>query len=225
LKISIIIPALNEQESIVKLLDRIAGYREQGHEIILVDGGSTDNTMRLASNKVDQILVSAPGRAMQMNFGAQRASGEILWFLHADSLPYSGAVEYINQALQRDPRCWGRFDVRLSGRHILFRVIESLMNWRSRYTGIATGDQAMFVQRTVFEQVGGFPQIPLMEDIALSKRLLRLHKPVCLRTRVLTSSRRWHEKGIIATVVLMWCLRLGYFIGISPWRLHQWYYR
>ena len=192
----------------------LQGLRRAGHELILVDGGSDDGTRELARSLVDRLIDSSAGRARQMNAGAQVAHGEILWFLHLDSrLPPGAAQQVIDSA---GGGGWGRFDVRLSGRHILFRLIERLMNLRSCISGIATGDQGIFVHRELFFAPDGFPDIPLMEDIVLSRRLRCRRRPVCLRPPLVTSSRRWERHGILRTVLLMWYLRLAYFLGASP---------
>ena len=213
-RLSIIIPCLNESAIVRKRLVALQGLRLAGHELILVDGGSDDGTRELAGPLVDRLIDSPPGRARQMNGGARAARGEILWFLHLDSrLPPGAAQRVIDSA---GGGGWGRFDVRLSGRHILFRLIERLMNLRSCISGIATGDQGIFVHRELFFALDGFPDIPLMEDIALSRRLKRRQRPVCLRPPLVTSSRRWERHGILRTVLLMWYLRLAYFLGASP---------
>ena len=222
--LSIIIPVLNEAGQTTRLLGALQPLRQKGHELIIVDGGSSDGTPEKAKGLADRVLLSARGRARQMNAGARVARGEILLFLHADSHLPPEADRLIIQAMENDKGCWGRFDVRLTGKHWLFRVIERMMNWRSCITGIATGDQAIFVSRRLFEQLGGFSDIPLMEDIELSRRLKNVSRPHCLHTPLRTSSRRWEEKGIIRTVLLMWSLRLAYFFGISPQRLVAIYY-
>ncbi len=193
--------------------------RGKGHEIILVDGGSTDGTSTLSELLVDHQLGASPGRAHQMNAGARRASGDILLFLHADTLLPSQADEIIIAGLANSHHCWGRFNVRLSGQNHLLRMVEKLMNSRSRLTGIATGDQAIFIRRNTFEALGGFPEIPLMEDIAFSKRLKTVSSPLCLPQQVISSSRRWEQQGIMQTIYLMWYLRLAYFLGADPGRL------
>ena len=220
--ISIIIPTLNESAGIGALLDDLRVARDDGHQIIIADGGSADETLALAAARVDDVVSAPKGRARQLNEGARRARGDILWFLHADSrVPATACAEILRSITTK--RCWGRFNVRLSGSHWLFRLIEHLMNLRSCFTGIATGDQGLFVTRTAFDTVGGVPDIPLMEDIALSKALRRLSRPVCLRTRLTTSSRRWEQKGIIRTILLMWRLRLAYALGADPARLAKAY--
>ena len=216
LRLSIIIPALNEESSIADLLADLAPLRTQGHELILVDGGSVDRTLEIAIAGADRTIQSSPGRALQMNAGAREAVGEILWFLHADTrVPEQAANELIIAC--GNGRLWGRFDVRLSGSHWLLRIIERMMNLRSRITGVASGDQGMFVTREAFRAVSGFPQIPLMEDIALSKVLRRHARPACIRRpRLQTSSRRWEQQGIIKTMALMWHLRLAFACGAEP---------
>ncbi|MEA3644277.1 MAG: TIGR04283 family arsenosugar biosynthesis glycosyltransferase [Lamprobacter sp.] len=222
MRISIIIPTLNEADVIGALLGDLAALRAAGHELILVDGGSRDATRTLAEPLVDRLLAAPRGRAAQMNAGAQAATGELLWFLHADSRVPAATAEALLAAarpVERPVVRWGRCDVRLSGRHPLLRVIERAMNLRSCMSGIATGDQGLFVSRADFTAVGGFPDIPLMEDIALSRRLRRLARPLCLRTALITSSRRWESRGILRTVMLMWRLRLAYVLGADPARL------
>ncbi|WPL19246.1 PGL/p-HBAD biosynthesis glycosyltransferase [Thiorhodovibrio winogradskyi] len=229
-RLSIITPTLNEASAISALLGDLAPLRAAGHELILVDGGSSDATRALAEPLVDRLLDAPRGRAAQMNAGAQVATGELLWFLHADSRVPAAAAEALLAAARAGGRPgmrpvvrWGRFDVRLSGRHPLLRVIERAMNLRSCLSGIATGDQGLFVTRADFTAVGGFPNIPLMEDIALSRRLRRLARPLCLRPALITSSRRWESRGILRTMVLMWRLRLAYALGADPARLARLY--
>jgi len=222
--ISVIVPALDESAHIVALLRDLAPLRSAGHELILVDGGSLDDTMVLAEGRVDRILKAPRGRASQMNAGARAASGAVLWFLHADTRLTSDAPQALLNACQ-EGAIWGHFDVRLSGSTVLLRMVERAMNLRSRMTGIATGDQGIFVTRAAFERVGGYPEIALMEDIALSKALRRLASPVCLRTRLVTSSRRWEEHGVLRTILLMWWLRLSYALGAEPDRLARLYGR
>ena len=215
MRLSIVIPCLDEAAGIVATLEALRPLRERGHEVIVVDAG-TDGTAVLARAHSDQVLRSPRGRGLQMNRGAQAASGDVLLFLHADSLLPPGAEGTIGEALAATGRAWGRFDVRLRGRRPSLRVIETLMNWRSRLTGIATGDQAIFVTRERFGAVGRYREIPLMEDVALSRDLRRLGPPICLRERVVTSSRRWERHGVARTVLLMWWLRLRFFLGADP---------
>lgn len=223
LRISVVIPALNEAGTILDTLQALRPMRRRGHEVIVVDGGSNDATRTLAAPLADKVIGAPRGRARQMNAGAALARGDVLWFLHADSVPVADADESISEALAKSPRHWGRFDVRLSGGHRLLRTVESMMNLRSRLTGIATGDQGIFVRRAVFDAVAGFADIPLMEDVALCRRLRRYSRPICIKKILLTSSRRWEEKGVIKTVITMWWLRLAYFLGADPRRLAAWY--
>jgi rSAM/selenodomain-associated transferase 2 len=220
--LSIIIPTLNEQAIIVESLQILQPLREMGHEVIVVDGSSTDNTRALAAPLVDSILMSKRGRAWQMHLGAKFAHHDILLFLHADTRLPTQANSLIINGLSKK-RQWGRFDVRLSGQTLSFRMVERFINWRSRLTGIATGDQAIFVQRRLYMQVQGFPNIPLMEDVALSRQLKKFSRPLCIRTSVITSSRRWEKQGIVRTILLMWGLRLAYALGVSPHTLKKFY--
>lgn len=222
-RISIIIPVFNEAPLIVQTLSSLQPLRAAGHELILVDGGSNDDTIPLSEPWVDQIIRSSRGRSRQMNAGAKSARNGILLFLHIDTFLPKGADQLIINGMERGRKSWGRFDVCLSRRHPLLRIVEWLMNWRSRITGIATGDQAIFVQKKLFETVGGFPEIDLMEDISLSKFLKRNGAPLCLRQQVITSSRRWEKYGILRTILLMWCLRLAYFLGANPKNLARFY--
>ena len=220
--LSIIVPALNEAGCIRELLRQLQALRAQGHEVIVVDGGSCDATVALAQPLVDQLLPAPAGRALQMNIGAQAARGRVLWFVHADTRVPETAAQVIIETVAHAAG-WGRFDVRLSGDRLLFRLVERMMNWRSRFTGIATGDQGIFVTRELFERVGGFAALPLMEDIDLSSRLKREQRPLCLRATLTSSSRRWEQKGIVRTIALMWVLRLAYFLGVPPARLAMHY--
>jgi rSAM/selenodomain-associated transferase 2 len=222
-RISIVIPALNEAGEIARTLEPLQPMRAAGHEVIVVDGGSTDRTTELARPLADRVIRTARGRARQMNAGARVARGEVLLFLHADTRLPPDAERLILEGLARSGRGWGRFDVRLSGRHPLLVVTGPLFSLRSRLTGTATGDQAIFVRRDWFEQAGGYPDIPLMEDLALSRALRRTGRPLCLWQRVVTSSRRWEERGIVRTILLMWRLRLAYYAGADPRELARRY--
>jgi rSAM/selenodomain-associated transferase 2 len=192
----------------------LAPLRARGAEVIVVDGGSQDGTPELAQPHCDRVIAAPRGRATQMNAGAAATRGDVLLFLHADTRLPADADVMILSGLQRSGRCWGRFDVSIDGRHPLLPVVAAMMNLRSRITGICTGDQALFMTRAAF--AGGFPDIPLMEDIALSKRLKRVSRPLCLAARVTTSGRRWETRGVVRTILLMWRLRLAYFFGASP---------
>ena len=222
-RLSIIMPVLNEGEDIAATLDALSGMRALGVEVVVVDGGSRDATVSRARLRADRIILSPRGRALQMNAGAQKASGDVLLFLHADTRLPDHADHVVLSGLERSGRAWGRFDVKIEGQDPLLRMVGWLMSLRSRVTGIATGDQAMFVKRDVFHAVGGFPAIELMEDIALSKLLKRVSRPLCLREQVVTSGRRWERHGVVRTIVLMWRLRLAYFFGADPNELAQLY--
>jgi len=223
-RLSIIIPVLNESQALAGQLPALQSLRAAGHELIVVDGGSTDESSARCKGLVDTLIHSPAGRAKQMNAGADRASGDILFFLHIDTQLSDGAGQCLAESLRQSDRVWGRFDVRLSGAHPAFRVIESMMNWRSRLTGIATGDQAIFVRRDVFEAIGGYADVPLMEDVLLSNKLKKYSRPLCLQPPVVSSSRRWEQHGIARTVWLMWRLRLAFFLGAEPAALHRQYY-
>jgi rSAM/selenodomain-associated transferase 2 len=217
--LSIVIPTLNEAGVIGGQLARLQALRRRGVEVVVADGGSTDGTPELAAALVDAVVFAPRGRAAQMNAGAQRTRGNVLLFLHADTRLPERADELITTGLAAARKTWGRFDVQIEGTHPLLRLVAVLMNWRSRLTGIATGDQAIFVRRSTFERCDGFKAIPLMEDIALSRRLKWFGRPLCLRTRAITSGRRWQRDGVVRTILLMWQLRLGYFFGVDPVRL------
>lgn len=220
--LSVIMPVWREAVTVESTLSRLQSLRSQGHEIIVVDGGSDDGTISLAQPLCDRVMVSDPGRAVQMNAGAAAASGDILLFLHADTLLPSTALQRLAEFAE-SASVWGRFDVRLSGQRRLFRVIGWFMNRRSRLSGIATGDQAMFVRRSVFEELGGFASIPLMEDVELSSRLKKLSRPFCITDPVTTDSRRWQNNGPWRTVFLMWRIRWRYWRGESPEALAKLY--
>ncbi len=213
--ISIVIPVLNEAGGIVRALERLQEFRARGAEIIVVDGGSDDGTARLALSLADCVTAAAGGRGAQMNAGAARASGGILLFLHADTLLPPSAPDRIAAAVAGGAR-WGRFDVRIDGSLAGLTLVAFMMNWRSRLTGIATGDQAIFTTREAFQACGGFPAIPLMEDIVLSDSLRRIARPACLREKVTTSGRRWEKHGLLRTILTMWWLRLRFHFGASP---------
>jgi len=221
--ISIIIPTLNEAEGLPGTLAVLQTVRGHGVEVIVVDGGSIDTTCESTEGLVDKLVFSPTGRALQLNKGAEVAEGQLLLFLHADTLLPSVAIQQIKDSSELEKPCWGRFEVKLNGKHIAFRVIEKMMNMRSCLTGIVTGDHAMFVSKVLFEQVKGYPNIELMEDVALSKVLKTHTPPICLKTAVLTSVRRWQSFGIYKTVWLMWSLRLRYFFNADPSELSKLY--
>lgn len=221
MKLSIIILTLNEADAIAPVLQRLAPLQARGVEVIVADGGSTDGTVGKALPLADVVIPAPRGRAAQMNAGAREAKGDALLFLHADTHLPDSADALIRDALQR--RRWGRFDVRIDGTAAMLPLIAFMMNWRSRLTGIATGDMAIFIQRDAFEAAGGFPDLALMEDIAGSKRFKRLSRPACLRTKGVTSGRRWEKHGVWTTILLMWRLRFDYFRGVDPAILAQRY--
>jgi rSAM/selenodomain-associated transferase 2 len=221
--LSIVIPVLNESANIRAALSRLADCRRRGVEVIVVDGGSTDGTASIASTLADHVITAPRGRSRQMNAGAAAASGDAFLFLHCDCILPDDADRRVLDALAQPAAAWGRFDVRIEGRHPLLRVIAALMNARSRLTGIATGDQAIFVRRDAFERAGHFPDIPLMEDVAFSKTMKRTSRPLCLHAKVTTSGRRWEKNGVVRTMILMWRLRLAYFLGADPTSLARRY--
>jgi rSAM/selenodomain-associated transferase 2 len=221
-KISIIVPVLNEEDNLSNTLRHLQLFRHSGDEVIVVDGGSVDNTLALAHEAADAVIISKAGRALQMNSGAAVATGDVFIFLHADTVLPENASQLIS-SLGHKKKYWGRFDIRLSSNKIIYRLIEWLSNLRSRLSAIATGDQAIFVERELFNNIGGFPEIALMEDIAISRLLKKISRPVCIKQKVITSSRRWESNGVVATVLLMWKLRLLYFFGVSPEKLKQLY--
>jgi rSAM/selenodomain-associated transferase 2 len=221
--LSVIVPVLDEAAGIVATLQALAPLRARGAEIIVADGGSADGTMALAQPRADRVIAAARGRATQMNAGAAVARGDVLLFLHADTRLPPDADRLVLDGLARSGRAWGRFDVRIESLHPLLPLVATAMNIRSRLTGIMTGDQAMFVTREAFNAVGGYPDIALMEDIALSRRLKRVSRPLCLHARVTTSGRRWERRGVLRTIVLMWRLRLAYFLGAKPEELARRY--
>lgn len=222
-KLSIIIPVLDEGDGIAAALDALAHLRAVGTEVIVVDGGSRDATVERAQLRADRVVLATRGRALQMNAGAERASGDVLLFLHADTRLPAEADRVVLNGLDQSRRVWGRFDVKIDGRSRLLPVVAWLMRLRSRLTGIATGDQAIFLRRDAFQTVGGFPALPLMEDIAICKRLKRLGRPLCLRACVTTSGRRWEKNGVLSTILLMWRLRFAYFLGADPKQLARQY--
>lgn len=213
--ISIIVPIFNEAAQLPALIDHLRGWHERGCEVILVDGGSTDGSLDMASNAPFKLLQARAGRASQMNVGAEATSGDVLVFLHADTRLPADADTLMIESLASGIHTWGRFDVRISGRSRALVLVASMMNLRSWLTGIATGDQAMFMSRQIFFEFDGFPDQPLMEDVELSKRLRCISRPACIRSRAVTSGRRWEMRGIWRTIVLMWQLRWSYWRGVD----------
>ena len=223
LPLSVIVPVLNEEARLPRALASLASLMRLGAEVVVVDGGSLDNTVACAHRAGVKVIGATRGRARQQNLGAKVARGELLAFLHADTLPCLAAIERLVALAQEPVPCWGRFDVRIDAPGGLFRVIEWAMNTRSRLTRIATGDALIFVSRSLFDAAGGFPQIDLMEDIAISKRLRALQRPILAREQVVTSARRWQRQGPVRTMALMWWLRARYAAGGDPARLAQAY--
>nr|WP_181210464.1 TIGR04283 family arsenosugar biosynthesis glycosyltransferase [Psychrobacter sp. D2]MBA2057939.1 TIGR04283 family arsenosugar biosynthesis glycosyltransferase [Psychrobacter sp. D2] len=238
--LSIVIPLLNEADNLPKLMGHLAHLNPAPYQVILVDGGSTDNSVAIAKELIEglidsspsviseqvidwQIIESTAGRALQMNAGAELATGYVLLFLHADTQLPNHAIADITSAVRQ--AAWGRFDVRLESSTWMLKVVSQMINWRSRFSGIATGDQAIFIKKSLFEQLGGYPQQPLMEDIELCKRLKAVGKPACLRSKVMTSARRWQQYGTWRTIGLMWHLRFDYWRGVSADNIKQRYYK
>ncbi len=221
MRLAIVIPALNEQEHIEAALRELAALRARGVRVIVVDGGSTDSTVPLAAALADRVITAPRGRAQQLNAGASLALSEhadTLLFLHTDTRLPDRADQLIARACG-SPYSWGRFDVRIDGRSPALPIVAALMNLRSRLTGICTGDQAIFATRALLEAAGGFAVLPLMEDIDFSRRARRTAWPVAVRPPAVTSGRRWDRHGVVRTVLLMWRLRLAYFLGADPARL------
>lgn len=220
-RVSVIIPVLNEEKTIGATLAVLPALAP--HEVIVVDGGSADRTREIGAQSGATVLSAPRGRARQMNHGAQEATGDVLLFLHGDTRLPPTALDEIVAALQ-DPRyLGGRFDIELEGEHWMLKIVGALINHRSRVTKVGTGDQAIFVRREVFTRMGGFPDIPLMEDIAFCRELKRLGGIACLRSRVITSARRWEVEGVWRTIVKMWTLKFLYLAGVSPVTLKRFY--
>lgn len=224
-RLSIVIPALNESANLARILPDLV-TREPRAELIVIDGGSEDDSRAVVARVPSvQWLTSKRGRARQMNAGARAAHGDALLFLHADTVLPDGAGTAIVEALIDPAVVGGRFDVRLDSPRLLLAVVGWMMNQRSRLSGISTGDQGIFVRRAIFDALGGYADIPLMEDVDFTRRLKRRGRMAALRLRVATSARKWEREGVVRTVVLMWSLRLLYALGVAPARLHRWYYR
>ncbi len=224
--LSIVIPVLNEAPVLAETLEHVRGNAVRGNavrEVLVVDGGSKDATLAIAEAGGAVVLTGKRGRSRQMHAGAKSARGEVLLFLHADThLPREFDAAVLGAL--RDPEVvGGRFDLELQPSSPLLALTGTLVNLRSRWSGIATGDQALFVRRSVYEAMGGFELLPIMEDIAFTRALKRRGRVVALRERVITSSRRWRDNGVVRTILLMWTMRLFYFFGASPARLHRWY--
>lgn len=211
-RLAIIVPVRNEAVGLARFLDTLQPLRKQGTTVVVVDGGSSDATASIAAPLCDALLRAPAGRAGQMNAGARHGDASVFLFLHADTLLPVGAVPQIENAINSGA-LWGRFDVTILGRSRWLPIIGAMMNLRSRCTGIATGDQALFVRKNTFDSLGGYADLALMEDIALCKRLRALAWPACLSARVQTSGRRWDERGALRTILLMWNLRWRYWRG------------
>ena len=223
-RLSVIIPALDEADHITAALQSLASARRRGAEIIVVDGGSSDATVAAAEALADIVLRAPRGRAVQLNAGARSARGDVLLFMHADCLAPESVDLILVNALNGRSSAWGRFDVRIQSPRRMLAVVAAMMNARSRWSGIATGDQGIFVTRTLFDHAGGFPLLPLMEDIAMSRDLKRVTKPLCLNEKILTSGRRWERRGVLRTILLMWRMRLAYYLGADPAKLASRYH-
>ncbi|MGH7810303.1 MAG: TIGR04283 family arsenosugar biosynthesis glycosyltransferase [Candidatus Binatia bacterium] len=221
MKISVIVPVLDEEKQLATTLEALLALAP--HEIVVVDGGSSDGSREIAGRLGVNVISAEHGRARQMNRGAARATGDVLLFLHADTRLPPSALYDIGSALADRRYVGGRFDVELEGKHWMLPVVARMISQRSRLTKVGTGDQALFVRRGVFEQMGGFPEIPLMEDIAFCRRLKLMGRVACLRSRVVTSGRRWEIDGVWRTILRMWTLKLLYLGGVSPARLKQFY--
>lgn len=213
--LSVVVPLLNERPLLDEVLAEVAHWqaRYPAVEWLFVDGGSRDGSRQCLQSAEVTLLDSLPGRARQMNAGAAQAAGQWLLFLHVDTQLNAAAIDALLALCQREITGWGRFDVRLQGRPAMLRVVARMMNWRSRLTGIATGDMGIFVQRDLFAEIAGYTEQPLMEDIEISKRLRRERWPHCLPQRITSSGRRWESRGVWSTIALMWRLRLQYFLG------------
>jgi rSAM/selenodomain-associated transferase 2 len=221
--ISIIMPVLNEGDGLEATLQSLQPLRARGHEVIVADGGSRDRSLTIARRNADRVVMSGAGRALQMNAGAEYAKHEILLFLHADTQLPEAADALVQAALAPQAARWGRFDLRLDHPHPVYRLIETSINWRSHISGVATGDQAIFVEREYFERVGCYDRLPLMEDVTLSKKLLHFARPARITTPVVSSARRWEQGGVLRTILLMWQLRTAFFFGADPFRLAERY--
>jgi len=221
--IAVVVPVLNERKVGERLIARLGMVAADVEEVVIVDGGSTDMTADTLTESGFRVVHAGPGRGRALNVGARATTADILVFLHADTDLPEGWANLVKQALASENAVWGRFGVRISGRSRLLPVVAWMMNTRSRWTGIATGDQVIFMSRQAYVQIGGIPEQPLMEDIELSRRLKKLTQPTCLAAKVSTSGRRWDERGVVRTIFLMWALRFLYWLGLSPERAYRLY--
>ncbi|GBE95604.1 TIGR04283 family arsenosugar biosynthesis glycosyltransferase [Nostoc cycadae] len=222
-KVSIIIPTLNEAKNIP---GAIASTQSSTNiEVIVVDGGSSDDTIAIAQSLGAKVISSSPGRAVQMNAGAVVASGEVLLFLHADTRLPVGFDAMIRTALQQPGIVAGAFNLQIDHPGLGLRLVELGVKWRSHLMQMPYGDQAIFLTQQVFQQINGFPELPIMEDFELIRRLKSTGSIVIINTPVMTSARRWVKKGIIQTTLLNQIIIIAYLFGVSPVRIHSWYRR
>ena len=222
-KLSIVIPVLNEEKFLTRNQEMFTCLLKDGHEILVVDGGSQDNSLKTAYELGCRVFSTRASRGHQLHYGAERSKHELLLFLHADTLLPLNAAQAIVQTLSKPNQHWGRFNIRFSNSRLVFRIIAWLMNKRSCLTSIVTGDHAMFIRRECYFNCGGYSDIPIMEDVEFCSRLKKNKAPACLSDEVITSSRRWEQKGICCTVLMMWKLRLMFFFGVSPEKLVKLY--
>ena len=223
LKLSIIVPVLNEAQFLSRQHNLFKSLLREGHEIIIVDGGSEDKSVLIARSVDCETFITKASRGYQLHFGAMKSKNDTLLFMHADTLLPESATALISNVLTRSKKHWGRFDVSFNNSNLIFSIIAWFMNKRSCLTGVVTGDHAIFVNRDIYIRSGGFEDIPIMEDIEISKRLKKFSMPICLHDKVITSSRKWEAQGIIRTILKMWILRLLYFCGIPPRKLERLY--
>lgn len=228
--VSVVIPVRNESLEVDNFIKKNQESLKSANEIIFVDGQSSDETLQKLNNIAlvesstgkFKIIASDPGRGKQMNTGAVTANSDVILFLHVDTVLPENGLEQIKEKI-KSGELWGRFDVQLNDEQLIFRIIENMMNWRSTLTNIVTGDQGIFVRKDLFNLVGGYPEIPLMEDISFSACLREISPAKRIKSPVITSARRWQDKGIVRTIFLMWLLRFSYWLGISPEKLANWY--
>ena len=223
MQISVIIPVLNEAESIQKCLEQF--YQEDVIDVVVVDGGSTDGTPdKVVSAGVGRCVSSPkPGRASQMNFGAEKAVGDVFLFLHADTFLPPNGLALIREVMAKQHVVGGRFELGLAEKRLGFRLIAYLSTLRSKFLGITYGDQGIFVRRDVFGAVGGYPALELFEDSEFCNVVKKCGQFVLLPAQVCSSTRRWQKWGVVRTVIWMWVLRVLFVCGISDKTLSQWY--